>query len=138
MTDKEKVQAKFPEAFAWMFVEGEWLIHSQPNGKEIGIGKTARQAWADAAKGWNDMSDNSTGTELWSRLMDACKRNGLHPGDHNEPFSYIKPVRELESICEELANQMQIHKRMLEMRGVTTVGADAALARYQAIKEKAK
>jgi len=42
------------------------------------------------------MSDTSVGTELWSRLMEACKRQGLHPGDHNEPFSYIKPVRDLE------------------------------------------
>lgn len=50
MTDKEKVLAKWPRAFAWMYAVGDWLISSGESREELGSGPTESEAWADAAK----------------------------------------------------------------------------------------
>lgn len=53
MTDKEKVLAKFPNARCLHWYKKNWTVYGTQviGAKFLADGKTARQAWANAAKG---------------------------------------------------------------------------------------
>lgn len=50
-TAKQRVLARYPYAFSqWRSLYGEWHVYLKPEGRLIGIGNTANQAWATAAE----------------------------------------------------------------------------------------
>lgn len=52
MTPKQRVLKRFPAAFAYEWAGPSWCVYRPhfSGNLDLGIGKTATQAWADAAK----------------------------------------------------------------------------------------